>query len=536
MKNKIAEDVLNFLETIKMNYQNRDKITMIIESLYDYQQEALKAAIFEKKGKIILPTGTGKTRIQAALIAINILMNGAKFEMYIINAPRIMLSYQLLREVYSFIIRFGIEARYMCVHSGGQADILELEKIRELANYDLEESIKYSDFSSGTSIDAIKEMISKASTQKLPLIFFSTYNSADKIEFSIFGEKKIEIVVNDEAQYLVQERFYDIHKILKPNRCFFFTATEKHSDSDDGRGMNNEKIFGKTLYIMTPIDAILKGKMVRPRMHFVHLKNQKIEFNKEEFQNSVPILIEESFYQHQYATRGITPKMLISVTGTKDMLKFWKSENYESLRNMGINIYMVSSNEEIGNNINGEMTSRQDFLKRLKKDGEDYSKSLIVLHFDILAEGIDVSGFTGIMPLRELSDSKFYQTYGRAARLDPRDRKKVEEGKLDPKTTDGFIKKFAWVIIPEIILENNDNKQHIEFLIDKMREFGFNPVDDVLISNDANGLPTIDGPDALNNLKRRCPNIGKKIEEVEAKYEDERIASLSMIEFIKEII
>lgn len=25
MKNKIAEEVLNFLETIKMNYQNRDK-------------------------------------------------------------------------------------------------------------------------------------------------------------------------------------------------------------------------------------------------------------------------------------------------------------------------------------------------------------------------------------------------------------------------------------------------------------------------------------------------------------------------------
>lgn len=67
MKNKIAEEILNFLETIKMNYQNRDKITMIIESLYDYQQEALKAAIFEKKGKIILPTGTGKTRISSSI-------------------------------------------------------------------------------------------------------------------------------------------------------------------------------------------------------------------------------------------------------------------------------------------------------------------------------------------------------------------------------------------------------------------------------------------------------------------------------------
>lgn len=203
--------------------------------------------------------------------------------------------------------------------------------------------------------------------------------------------------------------------------------------------------------------------------------------------------------------------MLISVTGTKDMVNFYKSKEYSRLRNSGVEIYMVSSNEAIGNFINGEQTTRQDFLKRLKDDGNNISKEIIVLHYDILAEGIDVSGFTSIMPLRNLSDSKFFQTYGRSARLDSRDRKKVEEGSLDPNDVDGFIKKFAWIIIPTIIHENFDNKEHIGVLVHKMRDFGFNPIDDIVISNDANGLPTISGPEALNKLKKDVQLLVKKL-------------------------
>ena len=515
--------------------KNEQKIQEIINSLYDYQQEALATTETNKKGRVILPTGTGKTRIQAAIIAIDILKNPNKFRTYVINAPRIMLSYQLLREVYAFLVRFGVEARYMCVHSGGAADIKELEEIRENANENLEDNVPYSDIANGTSTEIIKDMLKKAENQKLPLIFFSTYNSADRIDMALTGEKKLEIVVNDESQYLTQNRFFDILKILKPNRVYFFTATEVHSESDEGRGMNNEKVYGKNLYTMTPMDAIARGKMVRPRMHFVKLKNTNLEYNKDEYDNSLPKLIEEAFYQHQYASRGIRPKMLISVSGTKDMLKFSKSNEYANLRLSGVEIYMVSSNEAIGNMINGVKTTRQDFLKKLKEDGENPLKEIIVLHFDILAEGIDISGFTGIMPLRSLSDSKFFQTYGRSARLDSRDRKKLEEGILDPTNVDGFIKKYAWVIIPEIIHENLDNKAHIGELIHKLRDFGFNPVDDVVITNDANGLPTIDGPDALTQLKKRCPIIGQNIEDVEAEYEDERIASLSMVDYLNEI-
>jgi len=513
-----------------MKKGNEQKIQDIINSLYDYQQDALNSCSTSKKGKVILPTGTGKTRIQAALIAIDIIKNEGKFKMYAINAPRIMLSYQLMREVYTFLVRFGIEARMMCVHSGGQADMEELEKIRIMANDNLEDNIPYSDIANGTSTDVIKDMIQKSENLKLPLIFFSTYNSADRIELALTGEKKLEIVVNDEAQYLVQARFFEILKILKPNRCYFFTATEIHSLSNEGRGMNNEKEYGKSLYIMTPMEAISRGKMVRPRMHFVELKDKSLSFSAEDFTNSLPKLIEETFYQHQYVSRGIKPKMLISVTGTKDMKKFLESDQYKNLRDMGVEIFMISSTETISNNINGEKTTRQDFLKRLKASGEDKAKELIVLHYDILAEGIDVSGFTGIMPLRELSDSKFFQTYGRAARLDPRDRDKLEKGELDPMKVEGFIKKYAWIIIPTIIHENLDNKVHIGELVHKLRDFGFNPIDDIVISNDANGLPTVEGLDALNKLKKNCPNIGQNIEEVEASYEDEKLASLSNIE------
>lgn len=517
--------------------KNEIKIQEIINSLYDYQREALEAAQNNNKGKVILPTGTGKTRIQAAIIAIDILKNENKFRMYVINAPRIMLSYQLLREVYSFLVRFGVEARYMAVHSGGSLDIQELEKIRENANENLEDNVPFSEIANGTSSIIIKEMIQKSENQKLPLILFSTYNSTDRIELAREGmSKKIDIVVNDEAQYLVQERFFDILHILKSSRCYFFTATEIHTPSNEGRGMNNEASYGKQIYMMSPRDAIDRGKMVRPRMHLVELTDKNVSHSKEDFERSLSLLIVDAFFQHAFVLKYTKPKILISVSGSKDMIKFRVSEEYTLLRDRGVEIFMVSSNETIGNMINGEKFSRQEYLKRLKIAGEDPSKEIIVLHFDILTEGIDVSGFSGIMPLRNLTDSKFFQTYGRAARLDPRDRKKLKDGLLIPTNVKSFIKPFAWVIIPTIIHENLDNKEQIGELVHKLRDFGFNPIEDIVITNDGNGLPTIDGPEALNQLKKTCPVIGQSIEKVEAHYEDIRIASLSIEEFINEIV
>ena len=84
---------------------------------YNYQIEAAETTEINQKGIIVMPTGTGKTFVQAGIIANNI-TNNPGFGVYVVNAPRIMLSYQLLEEFFKFNINNGIDARYMAVHSG----------------------------------------------------------------------------------------------------------------------------------------------------------------------------------------------------------------------------------------------------------------------------------------------------------------------------------------------------------------------------------------------------------------------------------
>jgi superfamily II DNA or RNA helicase len=506
----------------------------ILKNLYDYQKDAIVATDNINKGIVCMPTGTGKTFVQGAAIAKEILLNKGKFGIYVINAPRIMLSYQLLKEVYSFLTIAGIDARYMSVHSGGSSDKEELEEIRKDANLNDGHNIKYAEIESGTSTILIKEFTEKAKSQNLPLIFFSTYNSAERINDAIPFET-INLVMNDEAQYLVQEQFHDIIKILNTKRCYFFTATTISTPSTTGRGMNNKNSYGDIIYKMTPREAIDKGKMVRPRMHFV-ITNNDAKYTSNDFQSSLPSIISESFMQHSYAIGYSKAKMLVSVKGTSDIKRFLDSKEYKKLIRNGVVVYAVSSHDSIGNSINGDKVTRDQFLKRLQKDGDDRTKELIILHYDILAEGIDVPGITGILPLRTLNKSKFLQTYGRAARLDKDDRKRLTSGEIKLDELEEFNKPYAWVIIPTLLHEDSDDKEHIKGLISELRDYGFDPNEDITSTNMKSGLPTITGPDALNELSKNSPNLGNLIEQIDVDLEDERIAKLSKIDLIREKI
>ncbi len=504
----------------------------ILEKLYKYQLESVKATDKNDKGIVIMPTGTGKTFVEAAVIAKDIQKNLGEFGVYVINAPRIMLSYQLLKEVYSFLTYAGIDARYMSVHSGGSVDVKDLETIRIDANSNEGTNISFAEIESGTSPTLIREFTKKAKKSNLPIIFLSTYNSADRISDAIDDE--INIVMNDESQYLVQEQFHDIIKILKSKRCYFFTATTIHTPSNNGRGMNNKESYGEIIFKMTPREAIDKGKMVRPRMHMV-IPSDDVKYTKDDFESSLGSIISETFAQHNYAIGQFSkPKMLVSVKGIGDIIKFFVSREYKGLIKTGVKVYAVASDDVVGNDINGEKVNRREFLQRMKTDGKNPTQEMIILHYDILAEGIDVPGITGIMPLRTLNKSKFLQTFGRAARLDIEDREGIENGSIKPDELDKFNKPYAWVIIPTIVHEEADSKEHIGNLITELRDFDFNSSEDIISSNIKNGLPTLDGPEALNTIKKKCPNIGNSIDEIEADYESERIAGLSEITLLQE--
>ena len=499
----------------------------VLEKFYDYQLEAFDEVQNNKKGIVCLPTGTGKTFVQAGIVANDIITNPG-FRMYVINAPRILLSYQLMREVQKYLINNGIEARYMAVHSGRMDDSVEILKLQQ------EKGITYNETNSTTSTVEIREMIETAQNQDLPLIFFSTYNSAYRIQEGRVDFPKINITLNDEAHYLVQEQFYDIVDTLESDRKYFFTATTKETPSDEGRGMNNKGTYGEIIYNMTPREAIERGKMVRPRMHFVTaVKN--VTYNKDDMERSMGNMVIESFKQHDYTLTGTdAPKMLVASNGTQDIKNIINSPELERIQRGGTSIYAIASDPEIGNWVNGEKLSRPEFLSRLKKEGSDSTKRMIIIHYDILTEGIDIPGITGVLFLRSMKKSKFIQTFGRAARLDSDDREAFESGKYTHNDLGLMDKPYAWVIIPVLTHDDEDTKGNIGDLIHELRDYNFEPKEDIVVSNTVNGIGTMDGEDAVGELKRKTRHIGNYIEDVQALLEDQRIANMDFEDLMGE--
>ena len=503
--------------------------------LYDYQIEAVNQTDIHSKGILVLPTGTGKTMIQSAIIEKDINNNRNQFRMYVVNAPRIILTYQLLREVYGYMASHGIECRYHFTHSGSPIDERDLEYMRIQSNLD-GNNIPFSDIDSSTSSTRLTETIDKCSALNVPLIVFSTYNSAYRIEDAREHSKQhINIVLNDEAHYLVQERFHDIIETLPCDRKYFFTATTRISASENGRGMNNTETYGEIIYKLLPREAIDMGRMIRPRIHVI--KTDGV-YNSEDYDRSLNIVIHNSFIQHKQhlniAHPQIAPKILISTRGAYDIKGFLESNEYQLLRNNGVEIFAISSNDEIGNDVNGEKVKRQEFLKRLREYGKDSEKEMLILHYDILTEGIDVSGITTIMPLRDLNKSRFIQTFGRCARVDSRDRERLDNGTLNPNDLESFVKPYAYVILPYLIQTNQDDSESMMNIVRELRTMDYKIFETIVGEENARGLTEEDELDVFSSPDRRMNSTGSTINNVYSEFELERIASLSRTEYFLE--
>jgi len=509
----------------------------IFDTLYPYQKEVVDITDKNDRGIICLPTGTGKTYCQAAILTKDIQKYTNVSNIYVVNAPRIMLTYQLMKEFYGFLINNNIQSRMMFVHSGGSVDLQELEDIRVNADMDHIDT-KYMDIGSWTSIEGIKEMMLKAKSQNLPLVLFSTYKSAKNIEIARkeLGLDPIRMVFNDEAHYLVGKEYHDLIEFIQEDKEFFFTATMRNTLSNNNRGMQNVGQYGEVLYKMIPREAIELGKMVRPRMHILttELTRKERYHNEDMYDQAYNNLIFNAYKEHSKVISNMGAKMLVSVKGTIEMEKFLKGNQYLALRNEGVNIFMVSSREEIGNNINGVEVKRSEFLKTLKEMGQKDDVKMVVFHYDILSEGIDVSGFTGMLPLRNLTTSKFLQTYGRTARLHSMDRKNIENGSLQPNELDKMVKPYAYVIIPKITLDNDEAMENFKNLINNLRDLDFNPIEDIIGYSDPQGLGEEELMEGLNEIERN--NIATQLMlDLFNELEDTRIASLSTNNYINEL-
>src|SRR5210317_369281 len=378
----------------------------------------------ELSGRIVIPTGGGKTFIEGFVIG-HQMKDKSRNRIHLVLVPRIILAKQLVDE---FRKCLGYDFRALAFHSGTH----EPE----------DEKIDWKEINT-TQPKVLLENYDTAKKAGQDLIVFSTYHSCGRLEGIDF-----DTMIADESQYCVSENFgANVQKVSSKVKLFF-TATEKFTASNKGRGLNNESIFGERLFYISPEKLIKLGLIVPPRLHVMYGEA------KGEKDDSIIHQVSEIAREQDKLTRpslGFS-KILFAMNGTDDVKTI-----EDNLKKMKTNfpdhdIFTIISDKKIGARINGVKIKREDFLEQLAN-----CKNALIFHFDILSEGIDIDGITGVALLRNLKLAKLLQTIGRAVR---------------PYKADPSKKPQAWVSEP-VINGDEDDKARVKEIVNYMRLGGF---------------------------------------------------------------
>ena len=277
--------------------------------------------------------------------------------------------------------------------------------------------------------------------------------------------------------------------------------------------MNNYTEFGEILYSKTPLEMVVAGEILRPRMHFVDVSNYTSDT---ELDSDVNAII-ESFTEHQLHC-NIRPKLLVVTKGTEHLNDIVTHPRLLKLLITRPNLTIFDISSEHQPRINGVVVKRDEFLRRLQ--GLTDTDEALIFHVRILTEGIDVPGITGVMIMNNLKLSTFLQTLGRATRLYKTDRKNLYTNIIKYNELDMFVKPYAWIIVPIYGLIGGDLRASIVQTVESLRTYGFNAMEDCVIKESKGKAIPI--PMAMLN-KLDIRNIGIRdavmnvVQEVEAK-------------------
>jgi superfamily II DNA or RNA helicase len=276
--------------------------------------------------------------------------------------------------------------------------------------------------------------------KQIPVIF-STYHSCFKL-----SEINFNTVINDEAHFLSQENFHDNYLALNAINSYCFTATEKHTFSSNGRGLNNTSKYGRLLSTTQPVELIEKGYITGVKLH---IENFTTDNREKTYISEITEALDKNI---RLSSKLPQYKIVVSTPGTKYIKMI--EDNIEKLKKYGCPIFTISSKNK--SRINNVVVPREEFLTKIKE-----AENAIVFHYDILSEGIDVDGITGVIINRNMSKSKALQTIGRAVRI----------YKAQPE-----LKPYAWITVtcPN---DDDDIKDFFKELIDEFVEEGYDPKD-----------------------------------------------------------
>ena len=350
--------------------------------LRPHQEQALQAMTDNDKGQVIVPTGGGKTICMIMDTVRQLKMYGT----VVVVAPRILLAEQLYKEFMEIVNENLYDVHAMHVHSG---------KIKGV-------------FSSTNPLE-IQSFVE--TTMGGRRIIFTTYHSLHRIEESGIN---VDTIYFDEAHNSVQKNFYPATEYFSNNahRCYFFTATPKHTRTVYKAGMNNTDVYGRVI-CQIPAPTLVRAGYILP---------PKVEVYKSRILKKDELVADRDCEQMINAIDNIRKdKVLICAKSTKQIVGLISRTKFvDELAWRGYSWMMITS--KTGAIIDGEKVSREEFFDVLNAWGKDVTKRFVVLHHSILSEGINVNGLEAVLFMRNMDYIGLSQTIGRVIRKGAEDK------------------------------------------------------------------------------------------------------------------
>ena len=331
-------------------------------------------------GQLIMPTGAGKT--------LNMIMDTLRQfqsqtpQTIVVVAPRILLSEQLSSEFLEFIVN----AEVLHVHSG--------ETHHE----------------STTNPDTIRQWVDTHNSRHK--LVFTTYNSLQRL---VDAEIDVDTIFFDEAHNSVKRNFFPATEYFSANanRCYFMTATPKHSLTVSKPGMNLPEVYGNVICQVPAPELVNQGYILPPK---VVIKQLAMVQDKQMIYERDADNLLETIADNQVS------KILICARSTKQIVGLISQSPFCSeLQKRGYSWMMITA--KTGAVIDGKKVNREVFFDTLNAWGKDSSKKFVVIHHSILSEGINVSGLEAVLFMRNMDYISVSQTIGRVIRLGDKSKK-----------------------------------------------------------------------------------------------------------------
>ena len=328
------------------------------------------------KGQVIIPTGGGKTICMIEDAKKQLESHTSKT--IVVVAPRILLANQLCSEFLELITQKNVNVLH--VHSGETHHV------------------------STTKVHAIQchHGVCKAVNACEHELIFTTYHSLHKLQEAGIT---VDTIYFDEAHNSVQRNFFPAteHFSADADRCYFYTATPKHSLTIFKPGMNDGAVYGQVICNVPAPKLVEEGYILPPKVVVKELPRG--EYQQSDSQNLLDTIDENSL-----------SKILIAARSTKQIVRLiGQSDFSQQMSERGYSVMYITS--KTGAVIDGKKVNRDVFFATLNSWGRTPDKKFVLLHHSILSEGINVKGLEAVLFMRNMDYIGISQSIGRVIRL-----------------------------------------------------------------------------------------------------------------------